>query len=896
MKATLKRILAGAALCIPAFGVTQNYVIPATVLGTSDAATGYRGVKIQTGPAVSLTAVGRYCKAGNSATHVIYVTDGAGTALGNATVNLSGCTTGTFVYAALSVSLSAGTSYFIVSAESAGGDTFYNDGGTLLNTHTQATILGSAASSTAPPTAPAGLSTNFGAPHMYGPVDFQFNAPQECYTVASGNSSSAGTWGGCGGSVPGNGQTAYIQNGHAVAWDANTTLGASVAGDLPQALVIGSIYPVGGSSTATSTTNAGVTFTSRGSIAVIGQSNYSAACTANYWAETNNGTLKWDSSVTTPTTTNYRFYTDPRAAGSRGCDTTFRSVGTQATRATITSDPGGGNGRFAMNGNNNAQGCRFTADWTNLSSLGTSSLAALILDGNADTDTSCIFRLHNSRISSSGLFLFANAASGMGIDFSGVVYGPVLGGTYQFDWSVTNATTPTGIRVLDSVSPVNPATDTMLQNSVTSCAGLTISNSIFADPACSMSTLKLAAIDSSIWLHLAQGNVQNVVIQPATWSNSYSMVYGDWDNAHWLTTGATAFSGGFWDSSSRVTAYTDNGDVIIPVSTSPMSMTTSVFAPGADPTHNAVTIPLCLDGISAAIPSVSWTHNTVFVTAPIGGAPSAGATIQEGAGHTTSGIITDYSSNLVVSTTGTNGFLWEDIQCANAGNCLLDPVSPANADYNGKYNTAATWTCAGCTNQGNGYSGKWSSTPGVHDVTANPNFVDPTRYLFPFSVAYLKQSICTAWVTATAYTAGACASIADAGYYTGSAINYIAISSHTSGAGTQPGAQQTAAGLNALTVWIPQSMYLMQAAFVNGTLITDSSIGCGAGCTYPRAAINWARSGWAPLNAAFTTAGKAGTQIGAVAAASSCGSIQGGCSIPKSSACAIISLLGCSIP
>lgn len=83
--------------------------------------------------ALTVSAVGRICVANNASTHTVkFVNAATGSDVtgASASVNMAGCTPGQFVYTAIApVTLSAGTSYYLVSQETAGGDTWYDLGG-----------------------------------------------------------------------------------------------------------------------------------------------------------------------------------------------------------------------------------------------------------------------------------------------------------------------------------------------------------------------------------------------------------------------------------------------------------------------------------------------------------------------------------------------------------------------------------------------------------------------------------------------------------------------------------------------------------------------------------------------------------------------------------------------
>lgn len=95
---------------------------------------GWIGMKVTVGATpVKVSYLGRVCVAGNSATHVVKLVDatsGIDVPGALATVDMTACTAGQFVYTALPVSLNlgAGMPYYLVSQEAAGGDRWYDFG------------------------------------------------------------------------------------------------------------------------------------------------------------------------------------------------------------------------------------------------------------------------------------------------------------------------------------------------------------------------------------------------------------------------------------------------------------------------------------------------------------------------------------------------------------------------------------------------------------------------------------------------------------------------------------------------------------------------------------------------------------------------------------------------
>jgi hypothetical protein len=87
-------------------------------------------------------------------------------------------------------------------------------------------------------------------------------------------------------------------------------------------------------------------------------------------------------------------------------------------------------------------------------------------------------------------------------------------------------------------------------------------------------------------------------------------------------------------------------------------------------------------------------------------------------------------SNLFYGNTST-GFKAYNVDSSST----QDLMPPNNVDYNAGYLTKATSGTSAFTNEGRSYAGKWSSTPGVHDLDGqNPTFEAPTRSLASWAV------------------------------------------------------------------------------------------------------------------------------------------------------------------
>lgn len=122
---------------------------------------------------IVVTDLGRWVISGNSGSHVITLYSGtsvSSNAIGSVTVNTSGAPVG-YLFGTLSspITLTAGSTYYILSAESSGGDLWYDDP-TVLNPTSEVTINGSCFAS--------GGTISVGTAvvnHSYIPVNFKFH-------------------------------------------------------------------------------------------------------------------------------------------------------------------------------------------------------------------------------------------------------------------------------------------------------------------------------------------------------------------------------------------------------------------------------------------------------------------------------------------------------------------------------------------------------------------------------------------------------------------------------------------------------------------------------------------------------------------------------------------------
>ena len=136
------------------------------------------------GTPITITQLGRWVNAGNKKTHALSIYDTSPTPVQVATVTIhcAGAPAGRYLYGTLPSPhiLPAGASCYIVSSETAGGDTSHHNGGTNLTTTNIGTIVSARI---------VGGRAIDGSDETrsFGPVSFQYSAPLPSWTK-TGNS------------------------------------------------------------------------------------------------------------------------------------------------------------------------------------------------------------------------------------------------------------------------------------------------------------------------------------------------------------------------------------------------------------------------------------------------------------------------------------------------------------------------------------------------------------------------------------------------------------------------------------------------------------------------------------------------------------------------------------
>jgi hypothetical protein len=235
-----------------------------------------------------------------------------------------------------------------------------------------------------------------------------------------------------------------------------------------------------------------------------------------------------------------------------------------------------------------------------------------------------------------------------------------------------------------------------------------------------------------------------------------------------------------------------------------------------------------------------WTfnHNTV------GGGNTVGTTVQgvgaENGSTWPAATIASIRSNLIWRPASGTAELAHSHTSATVANNAVTA-----ADYNATYNV--TGTVYGAP------SGQYASTPGTHDLSGNPQWVDQTRSLLSFDQGYSLAAVGTAWATSTSYSVGDIRSTSVSTFYNSATYNWRCIQAHTSGSTTKPGE-----GGIYPQYWEPAAVKTISDSILAGTTYsggTNSLIG---------ELVAWVKAGFAPHNATFHNAGHDGVTVGAV--------------------------------
>ncbi len=209
------------------------------------------------------------------------------------------------------------------------------------------------------------------------------------------------------------------------------------------------------------------------------------------------------------------------------------------------------------------------------------------------------------------------------------------------------------------------------------------------------------------------------------------------------------------------------------------------------------------------------------------------------------GAVPSIQSNMIFRLNSGTGLIANSSSSATVNNGAV-----VSADYNGVFNI--TGSIYGSP------SGQFSTTPGMHDVSADPQFTDASRSILNFDQRYLGQPVASGWADGTSYVVGNVVSASTATFFGGATFNFRCIEAHASAtADNKPGSGTTWA-----RYWEPAAVQAVSDSIIAGDTFSggvNSMIG---------ELVSWVKAGFAPTNPALKTAGYGGTYIGAMDVAS----------------------------
>jgi hypothetical protein len=487
---------------------------------------------------------------------------------------------------------------------------------------------------------------------------------------ATGNWSSAGqtTWNEVG--VPGNGDTVTINNTHTVTVDTNTTVGTSP--------VAGTVVVTVTGTTGTLVIATGVTLTVRGDINLN-----NSVLTMNAGS-----TLTFDASAATPTSTTYRILN-----GTAGYQHTAKVAinGSSGSRCTVNSNASGGNGYIT----NTADSGSLVVTYCDFTRVGDATNPAVRANAQQDAGID----LQNCTFTSCGkITQTGSPGATIVFRFRGVTTTSTAG-TTSLDIDTGTTTMTSGTRLVQDCAFDKITTISRTLN-------LTCTNNILTDPGFTNDNAVAWASFTGNLLRFTTGAVN---------------IYGDITNCyvlHLQTSGNPHMLGMGSDNRNQTISgcifelidSAVDGDCILAAATS-NNYTLTVSHNLKLPNTGNNSPGTLVSALGNAKTTLVMTHNTVHS----GGTGGENISLRVGETYNAhAGMVTSVQNNLGWDGTAGRGYLAGNIN----GAPNTDVVTSANMDYNGKYNLIGT-----------GYTG-WvfsSGSPGAHDVTGDPQFVDSAR-------------------------------------------------------------------------------------------------------------------------------------------------------------------------
>lgn len=687
-------------------------------------------------------------------------------------------------------------------------------------------------------------------------------------SVTTGNWNANATWGG--GSFPGNGDTVTIADGTVVTCPTSVTctFGTSGAGGTND-LTIGQ----GGASTAKLIVNG--TLVARGGIT---SNPLTSVRTGGYCALTlgAGSTFTWDAHLaTTPLSQNYSYTATANAWDAIICSNGTANAGdstgitTGGNHVTITSDVGGGNGYFSAT---SGGPWNHTFSYTDLTRIGDASHRSILAYGATTGSYTQLLSLDRVTLTSSGGIYVdsVSATSNFSVTHS-VCSDTKPNSILSFCFAIGSMANATGgsSRIFSynssDASFNNPASFTPLDS-------VTLTNNMMVQPTVIVGTYRWAAFTNNLITFTFQSDPFGSEFNTAgDMDGLYMYWYADVGHRHWWTPTGHAratYSHILMDSDVTIAGCntTYGSDILLtgsggdtPLTDFPLSY--SIVLP---PAKKGCSPGSILQPIgSSPLITLSINHNTVY-------AGQQGITIENT--DNLAPYIGGITNNIFFSPPGYGAEVGSNkMVVTQSGQCTVDQVPPASADYNASWNILQNDPALpGCfLNSGKGYWGNFSTMPGVHDkVISDPQFVDISRDLATYDTAGLGHSPGTAWSVGTSYTVGQIVSHQSAYYRNNSVVNFINIKAYTAGAApcdsdvaqqcSEPGGPtpSSANGANWRIYWEPATFKDIRDGLYSGALF--------GGVDVLTAMRNWVTAGYSPQNRAVCQSAGDGTDMGAV--------------------------------
>jgi hypothetical protein len=652
-------------------------------------------------------------------------------------------------------------------------------------------------------------------------------------STQTGNYSSTATWGGVG--PPGNGDTFTVATATVVTVDVSSIAGTSGVNGTTAVTLAGTGQLVVG---------AGVTFTARGN--VVGTSS---AIGGTPLVTMNAGsTWEWDSSqAASPSTTQYEL------TASVCCTWVFlQANGTSASHVTVTSNTGGGYGYF--DDSVQTVGGGIIATYTDFSNIdhfypSFSSYGTIIWNVTNSTFTNCGIIKSVAVVPTTAVFIHSNN-----------VHTATVGGYDMVFTFSTDSIGSGGVRQIENnvfdAEVGNSSGGSWIPGFVT-ITGNYFANCVQASPNAGIWALFQYNLvrESSGCFDLNGALLNNYVLV-----DQYAPVHiHNPDVGPVYTTPVIEYN--IFDATYYASVNYPNDDGVVLDEGAPGAQSSATIKYNLVlPAGNGVGGQSLMDIAGENNATLDIEHNTVICS----GVACVTMEYENDYlpdGYDDRGTLSNNIFMSLAANAGTVGAL-----DANIENPLTDLFAPGSIQNNAQFNLKATGGADGSTNEGNGYWGAWSVTPGGSDIVGDPKFKDTTRNMATFDSAYLGDVASATWASESSghtFNVGDIISDQNADYYGNAVINYRCIASHAkSTSDSEPGV-----GSAFQTYWEFASLNSIRNGIGSGATITDPSIGA-SGATYIQALMDWVTAGFAPSNQALKAAGTDGLDIGAVAVSS----------------------------